>query len=87
VVNSVGISEQAKAKIIRLLAEGDCLNTNDLEGFYRWVHASYKSLGFDTVQGDRFAQYFGSSCDSISMRLCKGLWMLKQALDGDASDH
>ncbi len=80
------IPEQAKTKIIRLIAEGECLNPYDLEGFYRWMQASYEALEPDPLQQKRFDEYCRSSYDSISMRLYKGVWMLKQALCEDAQD-
>ena len=74
------ISEQANAEIIGLIAEGECLDPNDLEGFYRWVQDSYEALGLDPVQQERFDEYCRSSCDSTCVRLYKGGWILKQSL-------
>ena len=81
------MSEQANAEIIGLIAEGECLDPNDLEGFYRWVQASYEALGVDPLQQEGFAEYCGTSCDSTPMRLYVSVWMLKLALNGDASDN
>ncbi len=74
------MSEQANAEIIGLIAEGECLDPNDLEGFYRWVQDSYEALRLDPVQQERFDEYCRSSCNSTSVRLYKGGWVLKQSL-------
>ena len=76
------MSEQANAEIIGLIAEGECLDPNDLEGFYRWVQASYEALELDPFHQERFDEYCRSSYDSTSMRLYVGLWMLKLSLIG-----
>jgi hypothetical protein len=81
------ILEQDKTQITRLIAEGECLDPYDLEGFYRWVQASYEALGVDPLQQEGFAEYCGTSCDSTPMRLYVSVWMLKLALNGDASDN
>ncbi len=74
------MSGQANAEIIGLIAEGECLDPNDLEGFYRWVQDSYEALESDPLQRKRFDEYCRSSCDSTSVRLYKGGWILKQSL-------
>ena len=40
----MAISQQNKTQIIRLIAEGECLNIYDLEEFYSWMEASYEAL-------------------------------------------
>ncbi|HTY22603.1 MAG TPA: hypothetical protein VMC85_05705 [Desulfomonilaceae bacterium] len=80
------ISEQAKTEIVRLIAEGECLDSYDLEAFYLWVRASYEALEYNPLRQEWFDEYCRSCCDSTSVRLSKGLWMLRQALYGDASD-
>jgi len=76
----MSISEQAKTHLIGLIYEGETLDAFDLEGFYRWMEASYEALVFDPLQQERFDEYCRSSYDSNSMRLFVGVWMLKQAL-------
>jgi hypothetical protein len=78
----MGISEQTRMQIIRLIYEGESLDPHDLESFYGWMEASYESLGFHPMQQERFEEYCRSSYDSISMRLYVGVWMLKQSLFG-----
>ena len=80
------ISEQANAEIIRLITEGECLDPNDLEGFYRWAKASYESLELNPLQREWFDEYCRSCCDSTSVRLYKGLMILEHALYGDITD-
>ena len=81
------ISEQDKTQIIRLIAEGECLSIHDLEGFYSWMQASYEALELNPLQRKKFDECCRSSCDSTSLRLCAGLWVLKEALNGYASDN
>jgi len=76
----MSISEQAKTHLIGLIYEGETLDAFDLEGFYRWMEASYEALVFDPLQQERFDEYCRSAYDSNSMRLFVGVWMLKQAL-------
>ena len=79
-------SEQVKTRLIGLIAEGESLNPYDLEAFYRWVQASYEALEFNPLRQEMFEEYCRSCWDSNSVRLYKGMWMLEQALKGDASD-
>jgi len=79
------ISEQHKSQIHRLIDEGESLDPLNLEASYGWIQASYQALEFDPIQRYRFAEYCGSSCDSSSVRLV-GVWILKEALNGDTSD-
>jgi hypothetical protein len=78
----MGIAEQTRTQIIRLIYEGESLDPDDLESFYGWMQASYEALGFHEVQQERFEHYCRSSYDSTSMRLYVGVWMLKQSLIG-----
>ena len=80
-------SEQVKTRLIGLITEGESLNPHDLEAFYRWMEASYEALEFNSLRQEMFDEYCRSCCDSSSMRLYKGVWMLELALKGDASDH
>ncbi len=80
------ISEQHESKIIGLIAEGECLDPNDLEAFYRWVQAVYEALGFNPLRQEMFDEYCRSSYDSFSMRIYRGVWMLNQALCADVSE-
>jgi len=81
------ISKQDKTQIIRLIAEGECLSIYDLEGFYGWMQASYEALELNPLQRKRFDECCRSSCDATSLRLCAGLWVLKEALNGYATDR
>jgi hypothetical protein len=76
----VKISDREKKHISKLITEGEKLNPLDLEDFYRWLHASYEALGFNPLQQQRFEDYCRSSCDSNSMRVYIGAWILKLAL-------
>ena len=71
-------------QIIRLIAEGECLNIYDLEEFYSWMEASYEALKLNPWLRKRFDEYSRSSCDSTSLRVCAGVLMLKEALSGDS---
>ena len=74
------IPVQKKNRIRRLIAEGENLDPMDLEIFYRWVHTSYEALGFLPAVQQRFDKYCRSSCDSNTMRVYVGLWILKSSL-------
>lgn len=83
----MSMSEQAKTQLIGLIDEGERLDPFDLEGFYRWLQASYEALGFHSLQQQRFDEYCRSSYDSTCMRLYVGVWTLKQALYEDAPEN
>jgi hypothetical protein len=76
----VRIPDQKTKPILRLIVEGQNLDPTDLEAFYRWAHDSYEALRFDPLQQQRFDEYCRSSCDSASVRVYVGVWMLKLAL-------
>ena len=78
--DSMDISEQAKTKIIQLIDEGQSLDPLDMGAVDRWVRASYEVLTFDPVHQARFDEYCCEPWDPTSMRVCLGLWMLKQPL-------
>ena len=80
------LSEQGEAEVMRLIAQGECLDPHDLEAFYRWVQASHEALEYNPLRQEWFDEYCRSCCDSTSVRLGKGLWMLRQALYADTSD-
>jgi hypothetical protein len=82
----MAISQQNKTQIIRLIAEGECLNVYDLEEFYGWMEASYEALKLNPRLRNRFDEYCRSSCDSTSLRVCAGVLMLKDALNDDSPD-
>jgi hypothetical protein len=71
---------QRTKQILRLISEGQNLNPVNLEAFYRWINDSYEALGSDPLQQQRFHEYCRSSCDSNSIRVYLGLWILKLAL-------
>lgn len=77
------ISEQAKTKIIQLIDEGQSLNPLDMGAVDRWVRASYEVLTFNPVHQARFDEYCCEPWDPTPMRVCLGLWMLKQPLLGN----
>jgi hypothetical protein len=76
------ISTASRKRIFRLIAEGETLNPLDLEAFYRWVNDSYEALKFHPLQQQRFNEYCRSSCDTPSMRVYVGTWLLRLAVDG-----
>jgi hypothetical protein len=79
------ISEQAKIQMLRLIDEGSSIHPFDLEGFNRWMQATYEALQSDSLQQQRFDEYCRSSRGvTSSKRLRCGVSMLKQALYKDA---
>jgi hypothetical protein len=84
----VRITDQKREQISRLIVEGETLSPLDLdlEAFYRWAHVSREALGFHPLQQQRFDQYCSSSCDSYSIRVYVGLWILRLALGEASSD-
>ncbi len=80
----MAISHQNKRQIIKLIAEGECLNIYDLEEFYSWMEASYEALKLNPRVRERFDEYCRSSRDSTPLRVCAGVLMLKDALNGDS---
>jgi hypothetical protein len=74
------ISEQAKTQIIRLIDEGQNLDPLDLREVDRWARASHEALKFDPVHQAKFDEYCCVPWGPASMRVCLGLWMLKQPL-------
>jgi hypothetical protein len=82
------ISTASRKRIFILIAEGETLNPLDLEAFYGWVNDSYEALRFHPLQQQRFDECCRSSCDSNSMRVYVGVWLLRLAVDGvDGKDH
>lgn len=79
------ISCQQKQRIDRLITRGESLDPLDLEGFYGWIQKAYKELEFRPHVQQRFDRYCRSSCDSNSMRVFVGLWILKLSLSTDTS--
>jgi hypothetical protein len=80
--DSMSISEQAKTQIIQLIDEGQSLDPLDLGEVDRWVRDSYEALNFDPVHQARFDEYCCAPWDPTPMRVCLGVWMLKQPLLG-----
>jgi len=78
------ISYKKKEQLGRLADEGENLDPLDLEAFYRWMHTSYRALGFHPSQQQRFDTYCRSSGDSNAMRIYVGVWILRLSL-ADAS--
>jgi hypothetical protein len=78
----MSISEQAKTQIMQLIDKGQSLDPLDLGEVDRWVRASYEALKFDPVHQARFDEYCCAPWDPTSMRVCLGVWMLKQPLLG-----
>jgi hypothetical protein len=76
----VRIPDENTKLILRLIAEGENLDTDDLEAFYQWIHDSYEALEFNPVQKQRFDTYCRSSSDSTSMRVYIGVWILKLSI-------
>jgi hypothetical protein len=76
----VRISDQKKEQILRLIAEGEHLDVQDLEAFYRWIDNSYEGLEFHPLYKQRFEEYCRSSRDSPCARIYVGVWMLRLAL-------
>jgi hypothetical protein len=75
------MSDRKKEQISRLITEGENLNLQDLETFYRWIDDSYEALEFCSVHRRRFDDYCRSSSDSHSARIYVGVWMLRLALE------
>ena len=82
----MGIPDRKTKQILKLITDGENLNPLNLEVFYRWIDDSYEALGFDPLQQQQFDEYCRSSCDSNSMRVYLGLWILKLALGDILSD-
>ena len=80
----MAISQQNKTQIIRLIAEGECLNLHDLEEFYSWMEVSYEALKLNPRLRNRFDEHCRSSCDSTSLRVCAGVLILRDAVNGDS---
>ncbi len=76
------MSQRAKTQIIQLIEQGQVLDPRDSNGIDQWVRASYEVLGFDPVHQAKFEEYCCSSWGPASMRVCLGVWMLKQPLTG-----
>jgi hypothetical protein len=75
------IPTQTTSQILWLIDEGLSLHPSDLEAFHQWIHATYGTLQFDSVQQQRFDEYCRSACDmSRAMRLRCGVSMLRQLL-------
>jgi hypothetical protein len=86
----VTISDPEKEQILRLIAEGENLDLQDLEALYRWIDDAHEALGFHSVHKQRFDEYCRSSSDSNSARIYLGVWMLRLALEeasSESSDH
>jgi len=74
------ISDQKKEQISRLIAAGENLDPEDLDVFYQWINASYKTLAFHRTLQGWFDECCRSSCDSINMRAYVGVWILRMSL-------
>jgi hypothetical protein len=86
----VRISDAKKGQIMNLIVEGENLNLDDLEAFYRWVDDAYEVLQFDPPLQQRFDQFCRSSSRSSFTRVCFGVWALSLALEDPSSyskDH
>jgi hypothetical protein len=86
----VRISDAQEGQIMNLKAEGENLNLDDLEAFYRWVDNAYEVLEFDPLLQQRFDQFCRSSSRSNFTRVCFGVWALSLALEDPSSyskDH
>jgi hypothetical protein len=76
----VRISDQQKEEILRLIAEGEHLDLQDLVALYRWMDDSQEALEFYPLRKRQFEQYCRGSCDSNSTRVYVGMWILRLAL-------
>jgi hypothetical protein len=86
----VRIPDQNTNLVLRLIAEGENLDTDDLIAFYQWIHDALEALEFNPVQKQRFDAYCRSSSDSVSMRVFVGVWILKLSIwewSQDLFDH
>jgi len=83
----MSVSNQKRKQIRKLVTQGENLDPLDLEAFYRWVHTSYKALGFYPDQQRTFDEYCRSSCDTFPMRVYVGLWILRLSLREAPSDN
>lgn len=77
------ISDQNKMQILRLIAQGECLDIRNLEDFDRWVDHSYEELEFHPRHKQRFDEYCRSSSASSFTRICQGVQVLRAALEQD----
>jgi hypothetical protein len=78
----VSISEQAKSQISRLVDLGRSLDPHDSDQVDLWARASYEALRFDPVRQAKFDEYCCSPWGPAPTRVCLGVWMLSQPLNG-----
>jgi hypothetical protein len=78
----VEISRANRERIFKLIGEAETLDLLDLIAFYRWANDSYEALKFHPLKQQRFNEYCRLSCDTHSMRVYVGTWLLRLAVDG-----
>jgi len=77
----VRISHEEKDQLLRLIAEGENLDIDDLEALYRWIDDSHEALAFHPLQKQRFDEYCRLSPNSNFARTYMGVWILRFALE------
>lgn len=73
-------SEQTETELLELIKQGQTLDCCDSDGINRWVRASLEALRSYPVHQAKFDEYCCSAWGPTFMRVCLGVWMLKQPL-------